>query len=148
MTAEQGTDLLPSMVWPVGPQGVPLELGTASLPTRPQVLFLTLKNLSWVIFVYLFLSSDVFLYTQFKVCVLSFLFAKSLLSSWTAFFIWCGLNESGPHRLTYLNAWSPGMGTIWEELGGLPKEVCPWALDFGISKSQGRPSVSLSSCCL
>lgn len=102
-TAEQGPDPLPCVVWPVGPQGAPLGLGVASLSTGPQVLFLTLKNLSWVIFVYLFLSSDVFLCTQFKVCVLSFLFAESHLSSWTAFFTWCGgWNVSETRAFEYL----------------------------------------------
>ena len=72
MTTEQGTDLLPVWCGLWVPRERCLELGAASLPTRPQVLFLTLKTLSWVIFVYLFLSSDVLLYTQFKVCAFKF----------------------------------------------------------------------------
>ena len=27
-----------------------------------------------------------------------------------------GLNENGPYKLIYLNAWSPVSGTIWEGL--------------------------------
>lgn len=61
----------------MGSQGVRLELGTAtSLATVPHVILLTSEYLAWVAFAYLFLSSDVFLYTQFKVCVLRFLFIR------------------------------------------------------------------------
>lgn len=37
-----------------------------------------------------------------------------------------GLNETSPHRLTYVNAWSAIVGTAWEGLIGvaLLKEVC------------------------
>ena len=30
-----------------------------------------------------------------------------------------GLNKHGPHRLLYLNTWSPGTRTVWERLGGV-----------------------------
>ena len=38
----------------------------------------------------------------------------------------CGLNGNGPHKLIYMNAWSPVGGTIWVGLGGvaLLEEVC------------------------
>jgi hypothetical protein len=29
-----------------------------------------------------------------------------------------GLNDNGPHRIMFLNAWSPICGTDWEGLGG------------------------------
>ena len=37
-----------------------------------------------------------------------------------------GLNENGPCRFIYLNAWFPVDGTVWEGLGGvaLLEEVC------------------------
>ena len=40
----------------------------------------------------------------------------------------CGLNENDPHRLIYLNAWSPVGGTIWKGLGGvaLLEKMCQW----------------------
>jgi hypothetical protein len=30
-----------------------------------------------------------------------------------------GLDENGPHRPMYLNAWLPVSGTVWEGLGGM-----------------------------
>lgn len=39
-----------------------------------------------------------------------------------------GLNAKDPHRLIFLNIWSPTGGPIWEGLGGmaLSKEVWHW----------------------
>lgn len=41
------------------------------------------------------------------------------------FLMVCGLNENGPHRLPYLNTWSPTGCATWGGLGGvaLPEEV-------------------------
>lgn len=38
-----------------------------------------------------------------------------------------GLNENGPHRFIYFNAWSPASGTVWEGLAeaALLEEVDP-----------------------
>ena len=38
------------------------------------------------------------------------------------------LDENGPHKFLFVNAWSPVGGTVWEGLGGvaLLKEVCHW----------------------
>lgn len=37
---------------------------------------------------------------------------------WLFFALWC-LNEEGPHRLIYLNLWSPVVGYVCEGLGGV-----------------------------
>lgn len=41
--------------------------------------------------------------------------------------MWC-LNEKNPHKLIYLNAWSPGGGTVLDGLEGVAmlEEVCHW----------------------
>jgi hypothetical protein len=42
-----------------------------------------------------------------------------------------GFNKNGPHKLMYLNGWSPVGGTIWEGLGGVASlEELGWALRF------------------
>ena len=46
-----------------------------------------------------------------------------------------GLNENGPHRLIYLNAWLRVGRTVWEGIGGvaLLEEVCHWRAGFDAS---------------
>ena len=42
----------------------------------------------------------------------------------TTFSQYAGLNENGPHRLIYLNAWSPVGGIVRKGLEGVPVGVC------------------------
>ena len=52
-----------------------------------------------------------------------------------------GLNENGPHRLTYFKTWSPGGGNVWKRLGNvvLFQEICYW-VGFEVLKAQAIPS--------
>lgn len=59
------------------------------------------------------------------------------------FLRFCGLNENDPHRLPYLNTWSPVGCDIWGDLGGVALLEEVWQTSLQVKLPLADPAESL-----